>query len=64
MALTSEDKARVRAEVEQMIAEYRLKPTQELEDALGLRVATLPTEERDYVPAVLLEIVATDRGCA
>ena len=62
MALTSDDKARVRAEVEQMIAEYRLKPTQELEDALGLRIATLPAEERDYVPALLLEIVAADRG--
>jgi hypothetical protein len=62
MALTSEDKARVRAEVERMVAEYRLKPTQELEDVLGLRVATLPPEERDYVPSVLLELVAADRS--
>lgn len=61
MPLSSEEKARVRAEVEQMIAEYRLKPTQELEDELGLRVATLPAEEREYVPAVLLEIVAAER---
>jgi len=62
MALTSEDKARVRAEVERMVAEYRLKPTQELEDVLGLRVATLPPEERDYVPSVLLELVAAERS--
>ncbi len=62
MPLSSEEKARVRAGVEQMIAEYRLKPTQELEDELGLRVAVLPAEERDYVPAVLLEIVAAERG--
>ena len=60
MELTSEEKARVRAEIEAMIAEYRFKPTQELEDELGLRVATMPPAERDYVPAVLLEIVAAD----
>lgn len=64
MALSGEDKARVRAEVEAMIAEYRAKPTQELEDALGLRVATLPPEEREHVPAVLLEIVAAERQAA
>jgi hypothetical protein len=61
MPLSSEEKARVRDEVERMIAEYRLKPTQELEDELGLRVATLPAAEREFVPAVLLEIVAAER---
>jgi len=61
MSLSDEDKARVRGEVEQMIAEYRFKPTQELEDQLGLRIAVLPAEERDYVPVVLLEIVAAGR---
>lgn len=61
MALTSEDKAHVRAELDWMIAEYRAKPTQELEDEFGLRVATLPPEQREYVPTVLLEIVAAER---
>jgi hypothetical protein len=60
MSLSSEDRARVRAEVERMIAEYRLKPTQELEDRLGLAVAVMPAPERDYVPTVLLEIVAAE----
>jgi hypothetical protein len=62
VSLSDEDKAAVRAEIELMIAEYRSKPTQELEDGLGLRVATLPPEQREYVPVVLLEIVATERG--
>lgn len=62
MALSSDDKARVRAELEWMIAEYRAKPTQELEDEFGLRVATLPPEQREYVPAILLEIVAAERA--
>ncbi|MET0559733.1 MAG: hypothetical protein ABW065_13865 [Solirubrobacterales bacterium] len=56
------DRARIRGELEQMIAEYRFKPTQELEDQLGLRIAVMPAEERDLVPAVLLEIVASERG--
>jgi len=60
MPLSAEDRARVKAEVELMIAEYRSRPTQELEDALGLRVAVLPAEERDHVPTVLLEIVAAE----
>jgi hypothetical protein len=61
MSLSDGDKARVRAEVEAMIAEYRFKPTQELEDQLGLRVAVMPAEEREHVPTVLLEIVASER---
>jgi hypothetical protein len=61
MPLSSEEMDRVRTEVEEMIAEYRFKPTQELEDVLGLRVATLPPEQREYVPTVLLEIVAAER---
>ena len=52
----------MRAELEWMIAEYRAKPTQELEDEFGLRVAALPPEQREYVPAILLEIGAAERG--
>ncbi len=62
MNLSGEDRARLRAELDLWIAEYRSKPTQELEDELGLRVATLPPPERECVPALLLEMVATERG--
>ncbi|HVY97645.1 MAG TPA: hypothetical protein VHA54_11855 [Solirubrobacterales bacterium] len=62
MSLSGEDRGRLRGELELWIAEYRSKPTQELEDELGLRVATLPAAERDQVPALLLEIVAAERG--
>ena len=62
MNLSDEDKAAVRTEIELMIAEYRAKPTQELEDELGLRIAVLPPERREYVPVVLLKIVAAERG--
>ena len=60
MTLSAEDRARVRAKVEAMVAEYRFKPTAELEDNLGVEVAALPAPERDYVPTVLLEIVAAE----
>ena len=43
-----------------MIAEYRWRPTQELEDKLGVLIAAMPPPERDYVPTVLLEIVAEE----
>ncbi len=61
MGLSDEEKAAVRDEVELMIAEYRAKPTQELEDELGLRIAVLPPEQREYVPLVLLEIVVAEQ---
>jgi hypothetical protein len=61
MALSDDDRQRVEAAVRRMIAEYRAKPTQEKEDGLGVEVATLPPEEREYVTAVLLRIVAEDR---
>lgn len=60
MPPSAEDRARVRAELETMIREYRAKPTAELEDVLGLRIATLPATERDLVPELLLEIVAAE----
>jgi hypothetical protein len=61
MALSDEDKRRVEAAVRQMVAEYRAKPTQEKEDGLGVEIAVLPPEEREYVPTVLLRIVAEER---
>lgn len=62
MSLSEKDKAAVRAEIERMIAEYRAKPTQELEDELGLRIAVLPPAQREFVPVILLEIIAAERG--
>jgi hypothetical protein len=58
--LSAEDRARVKSEVELMVAEYRAKPTAEKEDVLGLRIATMPAAERDHVPTVLLEVVAAE----
>lgn len=60
MTFSAEDKAQVRTAVERMIADYRFKPTQEVEDRLGVEIAALPAEQRDYVPTVLLEIVAEE----
>ena len=60
MTLSAEHTARVKAEVEQMVAEMRAKPTAEKEDVLGLRIATMPAEERELVPAILLDLVAAE----
>jgi len=62
MDLSAEDKDRIRERLERMIAEYRAKPTSELEDEFGLAVAVMPEPERDYVPTLLLEIVAAERS--
>ena len=61
MALAEDDRQRVEGLVREMIAQYRAKPTQEKEDGLGVEVATLPPEEREYVSTVLLRIVAEER---
>lgn len=58
--LSAEDRERVEADVRRMVAELRAVPTAEKEDALGLEVATLPPAEREYVPTVLLRIVAEE----
>lgn len=60
MPRSDDDKTGVRTVVERMIAEYRFKPTQEVEDRLGVEIAALPAAQRDLVPAVLLEIVAEE----
>ncbi len=53
MDLSPEDERRVAEEVERMVAELRARPTQEKEDALGLRVASMPPPEREFVTTVL-----------
>lgn len=61
MELSPEDKARVEKRVRDVIAELRAKPTSEKEDMLGLELAALPPAEREYVPTVLLRLVAEER---
>lgn len=58
MTLSASDKERVEATVRRMIADYRTKPTQEKEDALGVELARMPPAEREYVSAVLMAIVS------
>jgi hypothetical protein len=58
--LSSEDKRRVEDAVRRMVAELRARPTQEKEDALGLRIAGMPPAEREHVSAVLLRILAEE----
>jgi hypothetical protein len=61
MALGEDEKGRVEAAVRRMITELRIKPTQAKEDNLGLAIATMPPEEREYATMVLLRIVAEER---
>jgi len=44
-----------------MVAELRANPTAQKEDQLGLEIATMPPEEREQVPRILLRIVAEER---
>ena len=62
MAIEEAEQRRVEEAVREMIAELRAKPTQAKEDRLGLAVATLPPEEREYVTTVLLRILVEERG--
>ena len=62
--LSDSDRARVEAEVERMVADLRLKPPPEKEDLLGVEVARMPPEEREYVTTVLLGMLAAETGRA
>ncbi len=61
MALSEADEQRVEDEVRRMTAELRIKPSQEKEDKIGLALALLPEDERDFVPTALLRLVAIER---
>ncbi|HVX32798.1 MAG TPA: hypothetical protein VHA80_06610 [Solirubrobacterales bacterium] len=61
MPLSPEDERRVEAEVAGMVADLRLRPSQEKEDRVGLEIAVMPEEERAFVPTVLLRFVAAER---
>jgi hypothetical protein len=62
--LSDDEKREVEDAVRRMIAGYRVKPTAEKEDGLGVEIAAMPAERREYVPTVLLRIVAEERGPA
>lgn len=62
MDLSADDKQRVEEEVHRYVAELRTRPTQEKEDALGLKVAIMPPAEREYVSTVLLAMLDPVRG--
>lgn len=62
MALNADQRGRVEEVVRRGIAELRAKPTQAKEDRLGLEIATLPPDEREYATTVLLQIVVEERG--
>ena len=61
MALSEADEQRVEGEVAGMVADLRLRPSQEKEDRIGLELAVMPAEERAFVPTVLLRFVAAER---
>ena len=61
MELSAEARQRVEGEVRRMAAALRARPTQEKEDALGLEIATMPMDERQYATTVLLRMLAEER---
>ncbi len=62
MELSEEDRIRVEAQVERMVADLRIKPTQEKDDLLGVELAAMPPAEREHVTTVLLGMLAAERG--
>ena len=60
MTLRPEDQKRVEEEVRRMVAELRARPTQEKEDALGVRIANMPPPEREFVTTVLWRILGVE----
>jgi hypothetical protein len=61
VALSDEDERRVEGEVRRMTAELQTLPSQEKEDRIGVEIATLPEEERAFVPTALLRLLVAER---
>jgi hypothetical protein len=61
MALSEDDERRVEAKVLAMTRELRDPPNQEKEDRIGVEIAILPEEERDFVPTALLRLLVRER---
>ncbi len=61
MALSEDDELRVEGQVLAMTRELRERPSQEKEDRIGVEVAIMPEEERDFVPTALLRLIVRER---
>lgn len=61
MALSEEDELRVEGQVLAMTRELRDRPSQEKEDRIGVEIAVMPEEERDFVPTALLRLLVRER---
>jgi hypothetical protein len=61
MALSEDDERRVEGLVLAMTRELRDPPNQEKEDRIGVEIAILPEEERDFVPTALLRLLVRER---
>ncbi len=61
MALSEDDERRVEGVLLRMTEELRWRPSQEKEDRIGVEIAVLPEEERDFVPTALLRLLVLER---
>ena len=61
MALSEDDELRVEGQILAMTRELRHRPSQEKEDRIGVEIAILPEEERDFVPTALLRLLVRER---
>jgi hypothetical protein len=61
MALSEDDELRVEGQVLAMTLELRDRPSQEKEDRIGVEIAILPEEEREFVPTALLRLLVRER---
>lgn len=61
MALSEDDERRIESQVLAMTRELRDPPSQEKEDRIGIEIAILPEEERDFVPTALLRLLVRER---
>jgi hypothetical protein len=61
MALSEDDERRVEGVLLRMTEELTWRPSQEKEDRIGVEIAVLPEEERDFVPTALLRLLVRER---
>jgi hypothetical protein len=61
VALSEDDERRIEGQLLAMTRELRDRPSQEKEDRIGVEIAILPEEERDFVPTALLRLLVRER---
>ena len=61
MALSEDDERRVEGQLLGMPRDLPHRPSQEKEDRIGVEIAILPEEERDFVPTALLRLLVRER---